>query len=304
MDITRHSHKRRLAWLLAVALGAPLPTQAACLGMQVHAHRGADSAPENSLTALRAGYEGAWDGIETDMQVLGDGQWVIHHDAATGRVVQAGAPQSVRALRTADWREARMKLRGVVTREAPPFVADVTELAADYPDRTLNAEIKAAANCADIGALTTQMRRGIGHGNWFMTSVSDANLRCARQADREGYLGLIVLDPRNAEALGSNRFTRMVAGRARAPRLDKAWLDRVLDQIGAPVGVHVDARTLDDNPALLADAAALRIPVFVYAVAGDAALASSVQRARARTGYWPSGVIVDGGADSFCARVK
>ncbi|WP_296943825.1 glycerophosphodiester phosphodiesterase [uncultured Massilia sp.] len=298
MDITPRSRR-----LLAGALALPAAVQAGCMGMQVHAHRGADGAPENSLSALRAAYEGGWDGVETDMQELGDGTWVIHHDALTGRVVQAGAPQPVRALDAGDWRAARMKLRGVATSEAPPFVSQVADLAARHPGQALNAEIKAVAGCADIGALAAELRGGVGHGNWFMTSVSDANLRCARQADPEGYLGLIVLDPRNAEALGSNRLTRALSSRARAPRLDAAWLARVRDEIGAPVGVHVDARTLDDNPALLTDAAAARVPVFVYAVAGDAALATSVRRARMRTGYWPSGVVVDGAAAAFCARL-
>jgi glycerophosphoryl diester phosphodiesterase len=197
-----------------------------------------------------------------------------------------------------------MTLRGAATPEAPPFVADVAALAASYPERTLNAEIKDVAGCASIGALAAQLRREVGHGNWFMTSASDANLRCARQADADGYLGLIVLDPRHATALGDNRVTRALAARARAPRLDRAWLERVRGQIGAPVGVHVDARTLDDNPALLGDAAALRVPVFVYAVGGDAALAEALRRARARGGYWPSGVIVDGDAGAFCARLR
>lgn len=303
MATARKPTERLLTALLIATLATPA-VQAACLGMQVHAHRGADSAPENSLAALRAGYGGGWDGVETDMQPLGDSAWVIHHDAVTGRVVQAGPPQTVRALRSADWRNAGMKLRGTATGEAPPFVADATALASGFPTRTLNAEIKAIAACTEVNQLTAQMAREIGHGNWFITSAIEVNLRCARQTDHDGYLGLIVLDPRNAEAAGSNGITRAIARRAQAPRLDRGWLARLKQSVGMPVGVHVDARTLDDNAALLADAAALDMPVFVYAVDGDTALASAVKRARQRTGYWPTGVIVDGGADSFCARIK
>jgi len=304
MAITRRHRERLLAWAVAATLGMAGPARADCLGMQVHAHRGVDSAPENSLEALRAGYQGGYDGVETDMQLLADGTWVIHHDALTGRVVQTSAPQAVRSLGSADWRMARMRLRGTVTADAPPFVADVARLASAYPGQALNAEIKTLASCRDIAAVAAQLRAEVGHGNWFMTSVAEANLRCARQADRDGYLGLIVLDPRNAEALGENRYTRAFAQRAQAPRLDRAWLARMQAQIGMPMGVHVDARTLDANTQLLADAAAMRMPVYVYAVAGDAALAASLKGARQRTGLWPTGAIIDGAAQGFCARLR
>ncbi len=71
---------------------------------------------------------------------------------------------------------------------------------------------------------------------------------------------------------------------------------------GMPVGVHVDARSLDDNPSLLSDAAMMKMPVFVYSVEGDASLAAALRRARQGSGRWPSGVIVD--ADAFCARLQ
>ncbi|MYN11397.1 glycerophosphodiester phosphodiesterase [Pseudoduganella aquatica] len=310
MAINRKTNKlpgRRAAGLLATALmlAAAAPAMgSACLGMQVHAHRGAASAPENSLSALRAAYEAGADGVETDLQMLGDQRWVVHHDLNTGRVVQAGAPRPVRQLASADWSAARMKLRGVLTDEAPPFAVDLADLAADYPQQTLNAEIKDLAPCGQVQALVGQLRSAMSHGNWFMTSGAAGNLRCARQADSAGYLGLVVFDGRNAEAAGANGLTRLIASKAKAPKLDQAWLARVKQDIGMPVGVHVDARTLDANPALLSDAALMKMPVFVYAVDGDAALAAALQRSRQHSGRWPSGVIVDESAAGFCARLR
>lgn len=305
MAITRKKNKAAAGSLLAAALMlAAQATGAACLGMQVHAHRGAASAPENSLSALRAAYDGGADGVETDLQMLGDQRWVVHHDINTGRVVQAGAPRQVRQLTSADWSAARMKLRGALTGEAPPFASDLADLASGYPQQTLNAEIKdLAPSCSQVQALVGQLHSELGHGNWFMTSGAAGNLRCARQADSAGYLGLIVFDGRNAEAAGANGLTRLIASKAKAPRLDQAWLARVKQDIGVPVGVHVDARTLDANPALLPDAALMKMPVFVYAVDGDGALAAALQRARQRSGRWPSGVIVDESA-GFCARLQ
>lgn len=303
MVITRKKNKAAaLALLLSFVAGS---VQADCLGMKVQAHRGAGNAPENSLSALRNAYFGPWDGVETDLQLLGDGNWVVHHDLLTGRVVDAGAPRAVKQMNANEWRAASMKNRGVTTAETPPFVTDIADLATPFPGKTLNAEIKdIVPSCAPIDSLVNQLRAGIKHGNWFLTSGVPNNLVCARRADPQGYLGLIVFDARNAEAAGANRVSRFIAKNARAPRLDKPWLQRVQQQIGMPVGVHVDARSLDANPNLLTDAATLNMPVFVYAVDGDSALAASLLRAQKRSHRWPSGVILDGNPDAFCAMVQ
>jgi len=302
MVITRRKNKAVALALLFCLCGTV--AQAECLGMKVQAHRGAGNAPENSLSALRNAYFGNWDGVETDLQLLGDGNWVVHHDLMTGRVVDTGQPLSVRQMNAEQWRAASMKHRGVTTAETPPFVADLADLATPFPAKTLNAEIKdLVPSCAPIEALVQQLRAGVKHGNWFLTSAVPNNLICARRADPQGYLGLIVFDARNAQAFGANRVSRFIANNARAPRLDKPWLQRVQQQIGMPVGVHVDARSLDANPALLADAASLNMPVFVYAVDGDSALAASLLRAQKRSHRWPSGVILDGSGEAFCGML-
>ena len=66
--------------------------------------------------------------------------------------------------------------------------------------------------------------------------------------------------------------------------VDQAWLANVKRDIGMPVDVYVDARSLDANPALLSDAAMKKMPVLVYAVEGDSALAASLKRTRQRNG--------------------
>ncbi|WP_353193434.1 glycerophosphodiester phosphodiesterase family protein [Pandoraea pnomenusa] len=303
MAITRlRTNAAALALTVLAAVTPPL--SAACLGMQIHAHRGSAADPENSGSALRSGYAGKWDGVETDMQQLSDGTWVLHHDLRTGRSVLAGAPRPVAQLTSAEWRAARMTLNGRPTAEAPPFLSDALAIASRYPGKTLNAEIKeVVGNCAPIQGLVAQMRQGISHGNWFLTSGLLQNLRCARTADAQGYMGLIVFDGRNAEAAASNRWTKMIAKHAKAPVLDRNWMNRLVAELGLPAGIHVDARTMDANPALLADATASRLAVFAYAVQGDAALADAIGRAHARTGKLPSGAVIDGDADAFCRRV-
>lgn len=59
------------------------------------AHRGAShDAPENTLAALRLGYEQGADAAECDVHLTRDGRIVLHHDADTGR--SAGRHQAVR----------------------------------------------------------------------------------------------------------------------------------------------------------------------------------------------------------------
>ena len=81
--------------------------------------------------------------------------------------------------------------------------------------------------------------------------------------------------------------------------------DKVLASVAA-LGYRMNhlARSLDANPNLLADAASLNMPVFVYAVDGDSALAASLLRAQQRSHRWPSGVILDGNPETFCAMMK
>jgi len=303
MLITKKKNKAAALGLLLSMFSTV--THADCLGMQVHAHRGAGDVPENSLSALRNAYFGTWDGVETDLQVLADGNWVVYNDLLTGRVVDTGQPRAVKQMESDDWRAARMKNHGALTAETPPFVADIADLATAFPDKTLNAEIKdVAPSCAPVESLVAQLRSNIKHGNWFLTSSVPDNLVCARRADPQGYLGVVVPDPRQAQAAGENRVSRLVAKSARPPKLDKAWLQRMQQQIGMPIGVHVDARSLDANSHLLSDAASLDMPVFVYGSDGDSALAASLLRAQKRSHRWPSGVILSGPPDAFCAMLE
>ncbi|MGE8587843.1 MAG: glycerophosphodiester phosphodiesterase [Alcaligenes sp.] len=288
--------------LMVAALAAILPwadASAACLGMQVHAHRGAPALPENSLASIRAAYAGAWDGVEIDMQRLKDGTWVLHHDLLTGRTVSGVGRRAVLQLSSADWRGA--KLMGQGGGQPPPFLDDALQVAAAQPAKTFNAELKVVyRDCAPVGKLVANLQQALPHGNWMITSAFPEALRCVRGTDPQGYLGLIVFDPRHAESVSANPLGKYVSQHATAPKLTRPWLANLAATVGAPVGVHVDAMTLAANPQLLRDAAAQSVRVFVYAVGGDAALAQQLRATRQREGYLPSGVIIDGDAQAFC----
>ncbi|WP_438857956.1 glycerophosphodiester phosphodiesterase [Achromobacter spanius] len=288
--------------LMVAALAAILPwadAGAACLGMQVHAHRGAPTLPENSLASIRAAYAGGWDGVEIDMQRLKDGRWVLHHDLLTGRTVSGVGRRAVLQLSSADWRGARLAGQG--GGQPPPFLDDALQVAATQPAKTFNAELKVVyRDCAPVGKLVANLQQALPHGNWMITSAFPEALRCVRGTDPQGYLGLIVFDPRHAESISANPLGKYVSQRVTAPKLTRPWLANLAATVGAPVGVHVDAMTLAANPQLLRDAAAQSVRVFVYAVGGDAALAQQLRATRQREGYLPSGVIIDGDAQAFC----
>ncbi|MFO0904091.1 MAG: glycerophosphodiester phosphodiesterase [Pirellulales bacterium] len=79
----------------AAIVGGVVPTQAADKGpIEIIAHRGAShDAPENTLAALRLGFEQASDAGELDVWVSRDGRPVVIHDADTKRV--AGVDKKV-----------------------------------------------------------------------------------------------------------------------------------------------------------------------------------------------------------------
>jgi glycerophosphoryl diester phosphodiesterase len=83
---------------------AALLSAVATRGVEIIAHRGAShDAPENTLAALRLGYEQGADAGELDVHLTKDGQLVVIHDADTGRVAgrkQAVVAQTFDELRT------------------------------------------------------------------------------------------------------------------------------------------------------------------------------------------------------------
>jgi glycerophosphoryl diester phosphodiesterase len=281
--------------LLTAAL--PPLAHAECQGMVLHAHRGSPVSPENSLSAVRLTLEGDWDGAEIDIQQLRDLQWVLHHDAQLGRTTSLQG-RSPRDLDSATWRELRMKDRqGRVTNEPAPFLSDVLALP-ERQDKVLNVEIKQfSGSCDAAGQAVGQLRRGLPSGGWFLTSIERRQLQCVRKADPRGYLGQIVLD---AQALARESRARAQADRIPATVIDAAWLRRLQQEVGAPVGVHVDINTLAASPSLLAEAKALNIPVFTYHLGADQEHAAALRTAARRGGLLPSGAIVNGTATAFC----
>lgn len=273
-----------------------------CRGIVLHAHRGDPNLTENSSRAIESGLQGNWDGVEIDIQQLRDRAWVIQHDTILGRTTSL-ARKRVQDLDSAMWREVRLKDRkGNVTKEEAPFLSDVLAKAAEYPDKIINAEIKQASwGCELANNAVAEFNKARPNGNWFLTSIERGHLRCARQADPQGYLGLIVLD-KQALARQDPRTARQADNLA-PPRIDRAWLQTLVREVPLPVGIHIDTNTLDANANILKDAKELGIAVFTYNLIGDREHLRDLRATRQRTGMWPSGAIIDGAANNFCSEL-
>jgi len=145
------------------------------------------------------------------------------------------------------------------------------------------------------------LHEGRPGGQWFVTAIDRGHLRCARQFDPAGYLGVIVLDPQSA-AIQDKRIPNPM--RVPQPQLDARWLDTLQREVGAPVGVHLDVHTLASQPAILTMARERGMPVFTYSLADDRRHAEALRKVAERTKLWPTGVIIDGDPDAFCKAVR
>lgn len=281
--------------------GSSLAASADCGGLVLHAHRGPPSHPENSLSGVKAALQGAWDGVEIDLQQLVDRTPVLNHDPFLGRTTSVRGPQSHNLDATA-WREIRLKNRnGDLTREAPAFLAEVLEAMKDSP-KLLNAEIKqVSARCNFAERIVQLMHEGRPGGQWFLTSIDRSQLKCVRQYDPEGYLGLIVLDYQSAALQDKRSRTPL---RVPQPQIDAVWLDYLLKDVTPPLGLHLDVHTLESNPSLLQMARERKMPVFTYSLVDDKRHVSVLRKVAAKTQLWPTGAIIDGDPDAFCKAIR
>jgi glycerophosphoryl diester phosphodiesterase len=293
---------RRAAAVLAVcfALLPPLAS-AECHGMVLHAHRGSHEAPENSMAAVKQAFTGEWDGAEIDIQQLRDQHWVLHHDPKLGRTTSLQG-RSAGEINSNAWKEIRLKDRkGRISGETAPFLFEVLTQLPEDDNKVLNVEIKQLNNNCEAAQHAAQiLNEGLPSGRWFLTAIDRSQLQCVRRVDKRGYVGQIVLDP-NALAKQS-RYSRF-SGNIPPKIIDTAWLKKLKQEVGEPVGVHVDAATLKANPTLLADAKLLGVPVFTYSLGSERDHAEALRTTARRTGLLPSGAIIDGAAGAFCDMI-
>lgn len=104
---------------------------------EIVAHRGGSSrAPENTLAAVRHGWEQGADAVEVDVRQTADGAIVCHHDATLGRTLGDAA-----AIADLTFAELQRRLPAALPEDhRVPLLSAV--LATIPPDRRLLVEIK------------------------------------------------------------------------------------------------------------------------------------------------------------------
>jgi glycerophosphoryl diester phosphodiesterase len=251
---------------------------------RIEAHRGSPRFAENSPAAIEDAVRAGYDGVEIDVRQLGDGSWVIHHDARTGRTVAVGPrPVPLHALTAAAW--ASGLLCGAAGR--PPtldegleaFARAAAEVAPGRPPPVLNVEVKRGRQTAagDLLRLVRQVAGRLPAANRAWSSTDLRLLTCLRRTDPGPYLGLIVAHGKAATAR----------------RLSPEGLAEVRRRLGDEAGLHLDIRTLIDDPDVLrrVRGAGLR-GVASWSVGGAEAHLQALGELAVR-GMLPDTVIVD-----------
>ena len=159
-------------------LDAPLPLAIA--------HRGSDTAVENSMAAFASVIALGYRYVETDVRATADGVLLAFHDATLGRVTDRTG--RIAELPYAD--VARARIAGT---EPIPLLADVLDA---WPDIRFNIDVKAAPA---VDPLIDLLRRSRAIDRVCVGSFSDVRLGAVRRA----------LGPRLCTSLGPREAVRL-----------------------------------------------------------------------------------------------
>lgn len=286
---------------VAAGLG-PLRANGCPAQMRIDAHRGHRDYPENSLEAVVASFREGADAVEIDAQRLRDGTWVLHHDLTLGRVVNGAG--TVGKLSSAQWSSLSMKDRnGRATDIVPPTLDAVVAASKTYFARgqRLNVEFKGYYSCGQIeAAVGGMLAAGASASSLTLTSVDAAAVQCMNRFP-EAYRARILLDPR-AASNGSlaQRAASQLSALTSVPQI-AAFAARH----PAPVGLHVSALMLGDDPGLLTRVHDRGVKLFVYATRGqDSETIAALGKGLRASGRLPDGVVIDGPLGQFCSDLK
>jgi len=287
-----------------------------CGALQVHAHRGVAEFPENSLRSLKGSLTGTYDAFETDIQVLKTGEWVVHHDPWTGRVVSGLGITPIANVNGQQWTSAALKERnGTQSVDHPIFLTtllnEVKNLVTE--NRRANIEIKGSFSCASIRNAWYEIQSTLPANTWFITSVDQNALTCLRELDANQYLGVIVApDLTIRKFIAKTQWSTIgekflkKAEEKYNQMLNREFLStegvgKLKSKFGN-AGLHAEVTSL--NPQVMVAAQALSVPVFSYLTDGnDTTHALHIRALKKQTSYLPTGAIIDGDPATFCGTV-
>ena len=280
---------KRLCLSLLLMVSLTSVHAATCSGTPVHIHRGSSKFPENSGEAIIEALKSHAQGVEFDIQLLSDGEWSIHHDALTGRTVNASSEESSEHYSSSQWKNFLMfDQRKKLTDIKAPLLKDVIVAAKPYAaeGNILNIEVKGKYSCSDVQNARELVARNLSAGTYLFTSVDANALKCIRNSDPKVYLGAVALpdikaaESRNVESKqkaldwarkhgldgdkilkkGEQTYTNETVSRLSSPQ----WLKNLKTQVGSNSGLHLDAQMVLKNPQIETAVREAGFKIYIY----------------------------------------
>ena len=243
---------------LGLLIGFSGQVSAAYCDVPIESHRG--EGIENSVSAIRSALSSGFSGVEIDVRVMSDGQWVLHHDKKLGRVTKSKlGERPIARMSRGEWRFVKFK----DSNERPPRFEQAVEAFAKEArhDQYLNIEIKSKPSCPSVLKLITTAKQHLDLDQIRISSMKKDTLYCARGIEQDLYVALIAL-PHSDHMREENRYkgARKVLSYFTEGDLDahlddfqdtggrKYDLRRLIEwsaeKLGERSALHVDARSL------------------------------------------------------------
>lgn len=148
----------------------------------VIAHRGySAAAPGNSMAAFRKAMKESFDGLELDLRVTADGQFIVSHDS--NLLYYCGRDVNVKDLTLSELK-SMILIRGRHIDDYPyehlPSLGQVLSLARKYPKKTLMLELKGRFPDASLEKLLTTLQGAGMMNRVILISFAKGNLQAIR----------------------------------------------------------------------------------------------------------------------------
>jgi len=314
VEISKFLAERMPPWVIVVAVsalmaGAPATASqdrsasggaTTCAGLQVFAHRGAKSEPENSLRAMTVAAREGWPGVELDLQSLSDGAWALHHDPVLGLKTDVAGVRTI-DLSSSDWKQLRLRDRRAAITDEPGALLTEVVASSEAGTLRLNMEIKEPfVSCPRTLTLLDALE-GRPTGSWFFTSMDPRHLSCMKSRAPDQYVGLVVVDPSSAVQKIPGAIGEML--RARQPQrfmITDAMIESFSRAISPPAGVHVELSVLEADASLPSRLGRRGFQLMVYSKKSGGEIARSLARHTDSSGGVLQGVILDDDWQDFC----
>ena len=184
-----------LAFTFSFSLYTPVYANDNCSGVEVQAHRGHYTQPENSSAAIKSALNKGFDGVEIDIMQLKDGNWVVHHDLNLGRTLTGSKHTLIRRINSSKYKRLKHKSRkGSVTSLPATTLEKALDTFVKHSNNSqqLNIEIKDISSCSSIRNMADEVSLKLKDDSYQFTSINRTALQCLRDSGYKGYIGLVI----------------------------------------------------------------------------------------------------------------